>query len=198
MKTKQIILLALGLLAAFVVGLIAGSREAEEPPGSVTETIEIVYDTVTHYEPKPQEELAMGTHRYTLPPYLFLGGGSGGEPRCCSHNNKATAHKDMVVTIPTNDTDEEEKPRENKDSVIVELPIIQRHYADSTYEAWVSGPVDPRLDSIRVFAPTTTITKREWKPPKRWHIGVTAGYGYGAKGFQPYIGIGVTYSLFSF
>ena len=90
------------------------------------------------------------------------------------------------------------EPRCSKDSAIVEIQIIQRHYADSTYEAWISGPVDPRLDSIRVFAPTTIITRRECKPPKRWHIGVTAGYGYGAKGFKPFVGLGITYSIFSF
>lgn len=191
-------LLALAGLTAFFVGFFIGKDNADKPPAIVEEAREMTVDTIPYCAPKPQSELALGTHRYTLPPYLFPGGGSGGEPRCCSHNNKVTAHNDMVVTIPTNDTDEEEKPRENKDSVIVELPTMQRHYADSTYEAWVSGPVAPRLDSIRIFAPTTIITKREWKPPKRWHIGVTAGYGYGAKGFQPYIGIGITYSLFSF
>ncbi len=84
------------------------------------------------------------------------------------------------------------------DSMTVELPKIQRHYADSTYEAWVSGPLDPRLDSLNIFRPTTIITKKEWKPPKRWHIGLTAGYGYGTKGFQPYIGVGITYSIVSF
>ena len=62
----------------------------------------------------------------------------------------------------------------------------------------VSGPINPRLDSIRVFARTTTVTHRVWEPPKRWHIGVTAGYGYGAKGLQPYVGVGITYSIFSF
>jgi opacity protein-like surface antigen len=89
-------------------------------------------------------------------------------------------------------------PMVGRDSAIVQLPMIQRYYGDSTYEAWVSGPVNPRLDSIRVFARTTTVTRREWKPPKRWHVGVTAGYGYGPKGLQPYVGVGITYSVFSF
>ncbi|WP_367617598.1 DUF6808 domain-containing protein [uncultured Muribaculum sp.] len=90
------------------------------------------------------------------------------------------------------------EPRCSTDSVIVELPKIQRHYVDSTYEAWVSGPLDPRLDSVKVFAPTTIISQREWKPPKRWHIGPTIGYGMTPHGLCPYIGISVTYSLFSF
>lgn len=85
-----------------------------------------------------------------------------------------------------------------RDSAIVELPVIQRHYADSIYEAWISGPVDPRLDSLRVFAPTTVITRSEWKPPKRWHLGVTAGFAVTPKGVQPYLGAGITYSFKSF
>lgn len=139
MRVRNFMLLALAGLTAFFVGFFIGKDNADKPPAIVEEAREMTVDTIPYCAPKPQSELALGTHRYTLPPYLFPGGGSGGEPRCCSHNNKVTAHNDMVVTIPTNDTDEEEKPRENKDSVIVELPTMQRHYADSTYEAWVSG-----------------------------------------------------------
>ncbi len=153
-------------------------------------------DTILHYVPKPQSELALGTHRYTLPTYCFLGGGSGGEPRQRGNNDSICA--DSISSIHIYGTGAGGEPRCSGDSAIVELSILQRHYADSTYEAWVSGPIDPRLDSVRVFAPTTIITKREWKPPKRWHIGVTAGYGYGTNGFQPYIGVGITYSIFSF
>ncbi len=83
------------------------------------------------------------------------------------------------------------------DSVHIELPVIQRHYGDSVYEAWVSGPLDPRLDSIRVYE-RRTVEVRATAPAKRWHIGATAGYGFSARGFEPYIGIGITYSIFSF
>lgn len=195
MKAKNLMLLALAGLITFLVGFFIG-KDADKPPGEIKEERKMTVDTIPYYAPKPQSELALGTHRYTLPHYLFLGGGSGGEPRC-SGDTMLTA-RDTTVTTANYGTGAGGEPRYSTDSAIVELPTMQRHYADSTYEAWVSGPVAPRLDSIRVFAPTTTITKREWKPPKRWHIGVTAGYGYGAKGFQPYIGIGITYSLFSF
>lgn len=83
------------------------------------------------------------------------------------------------------------------DSVHIELPVIQRHYGDSIYEAWVSGPLDPRLDSIRIYE-RKTVEVRTATPTKRWHIGATAGYGFSARGFEPYIGIGITYSIFSF
>lgn len=187
MKTKHYILLALAGLTAFLAGFIIGKDRTEKPPGTVTETKETTVDTIPYYAPMPmpQSELALGTHRYTLPR---------------QRDDKDSICEDSIIHSTVYGVGAGGEPRCSQDSAIVELPITQRHYADSTYEAWVSGPVDPRLDSIRVFAPTTItiITKREWKPPKRWHIGITAGYGYGAKGFQPYIGVGVTYSIISF
>lgn len=86
------------------------------------------------------------------------------------------------------------------DSVLVELPITQKEYKDSTYNAWVSG-YEPNLDSIKVYPKTVyntitnTITIKE--KPKRWGIGVQGGYGYGIGGFTPYIGVGVHYNIFS-
>lgn len=199
MKAKHYVLAALAGLVTFFVGYFIGKDRTEKPPDTVVETKETTVDTIPYCAPMPQSELALGTHRYTLPTYRFIGGGAGGEPRPRTKQKDSTC----VDTIAHNDkpfgTGAGGEPRLcSKDSAIVEVPMIQRHYADSTYEAWVSGPIAPRLDSVRIFAPTTIITKREWKPPKRWHIGVTAGYGYGAKGFQPYIGVGITYSLFSF
>lgn len=195
MKTKHYILLFLAGLTVFFAGFFLGKDRKEKPPGSVTETIETTVDTIPYYVPRPQSELALGTHRYTLPVYRFLDGSYGGELRQPGDNDSAFA--DSIMSAPDGSRSGG-TPLCSNDSAIVELPIIQRHYVDSTYEAWVSGPVDPRLDSVRVFVPTTIITKQEWKPPKRWHLGVSAGYGYGAQGFQPYIGVGVTYSIFSF
>lgn len=88
------------------------------------------------------------------------------------------------------------EPRQRPDSATVEIPITQKHYRDSTYEAWVSGFAQ-NLDSIRIYSRRETITIREYQGAKRWHLGVCAGYAYTPRGFHPYIGIGVTYSLFS-
>lgn len=87
------------------------------------------------------------------------------------------------------------------DSVNVVLPITQKAYQDSTYQAWVSGYM-PALDSIRVFQPVTTITQTitntqiKYKA-KRWGLGVQAGIGVTPTKVEPYIGIGVTYNIFS-
>lgn len=195
MKTKHYILLVLAGLTVFFAGFFLGKDRRENPPVTETETGETRVDTILHRVPMPQSELESGTRRYTLPVYRFLSGGYGGGRRCI--NADTTCCDDSVPTIIYG-AGAGGEPRCSGDSAPVELPIMQRHYVDSTYEAWVSGPVDPRLDSLRVFAPTTIITKREWMPPKRWHMGVTAGYGYGPSGFQPYIGVGITCSIFSF
>lgn len=87
------------------------------------------------------------------------------------------------------------------DSVTVEIPITQKVYQDSTYQAWVSG-YKPSLDSIRIFQPITTITRTitntevKYKS-KRWGVGVQAGLGITPTKVEPYIGIGVTYNIFS-
>lgn len=192
MKTKHYFLLALGWLTAFLVGLLIGNDRTDKPSGTVTETKETTVDTIPYFAPMPKSELASGTRRYTLPVYRFIGGGYGGEPR--QRHDNDSLNVDTINTAHYG-TGAGGEPRCCEDSAIMGLPIIQRHYADSTYEAWVSGPVDPRLDSLRVFAPTAIITKREWKPPKRWHIGPTVGFGFTPHGFEPFIGVSLTYSI---
>jgi opacity protein-like surface antigen len=85
------------------------------------------------------------------------------------------------------------------DTVRVQLPIKQLTYQDSTYTAWISG-YEPRLDSIEVYQRmnTTTITNTIYKPPKRWSVNASAGLAITPKGVQPYIGVGVGYSIISF
>lgn len=63
-----------------------------------------------------------------------------------------------VVKIAIDDVDISED-----DSIFIET--VQKHYKDSTYEAWVSG-IDPYLDSFRVFNRTTVkyITKTVVEP----------------------------------
>ncbi len=88
-----------------------------------------------------------------------------------------------------------------RDSVTALLPIEQREYGDNFYHAWVSG-YRPRLDSIRVFRPIEVRTiERTVTRQARWTIGIQAGYGAYAVDsrvqFAPYVGIGVSYNLFS-
>lgn len=85
-----------------------------------------------------------------------------------------------------------------KDSVFVELFRVQKHYIYNNAEAWVSG-IDPALDSLRVINKRTEITRPVVvQSPRRWGVGITAGYGATPRGLQPYVGVGVTYNLFTF
>ena len=86
------------------------------------------------------------------------------------------------------------------DTVLVHLPIEQRQYSDPRYTAWVSG-YRPQLDSIHIYQRTEYITKeiKMVTKPKRWGIGLQAGYGvsFGNKQIKatPYIGIGISYNI---
>ena len=88
------------------------------------------------------------------------------------------------------------------DTVLVHLPIEQRQYSDPRYTAWVSG-YRPQLDSIQIYQTTEYITKeiKTVTKPRRWGIGLQAGYGvslHNGKVFPaPYIGVGLSYSIVS-
>lgn len=108
------------------------------------------------------------------------------------------------VPIKENDTPKEVAHLINEaskpDSLDIELPITQKVYEDSAYTAYVSGYM-ASLDSVRLRIPREIVTIKEPHKPKRWSIGVQAGYGMTLKGtpqFAPYVGIGVSYTLFSF
>ena len=83
-------------------------------------------------------------------------------------------------------------------TVIASLPVETKLYEDSLYRAQVSG-IRANLDYIEVYPKlerqiiynTETITQ----PPKRWGLGISAGYAFTGSKMQPYVGIGVTYDL---
>lgn len=83
------------------------------------------------------------------------------------------------------------------DSIAVTIPISQRLYETEDYRAYVSG-YNAALDSIFVTSKSTVVRIRDPVKTKRFSVGLQAGYGITPKGFQPYIGIGVSVNLFSF
>ena len=76
-----------------------------------------------------------------------------------------------------------------------------KEYQDSSYYAKVSG-VAPRLDEIRIYPKTVYETQYIYRDvvhkPKRWGIGMSAGYGVGKHGFSPVLAVTVNYNLFQF
>ena len=90
-----------------------------------------------------------------------------------------------------------------RDSVFVEVAREQAVYRDSSYTAWVSG-YRPALDSIAIYQRTQIVevqTVVERPVVRRWGVGITAGYGATLVGGKvqgvPYVGVGVSYNLFS-
>lgn len=89
------------------------------------------------------------------------------------------------------------------DSLQLVLLRVQRHYSDSTFDAWVSG-IDPRLDSIKTYQTNMVITKEIpviQVKKTRWGLGIQAGFGAGLTGthvyYTPYVGVGLSYNILS-
>lgn len=81
------------------------------------------------------------------------------------------------------------------DSVLVEVPIVEREYRGDEYYVVVGG-YDPYLKSVEVYPRTAYINNTETiKQRKRWGVslGVQGGYGFTPKGWQPYAGAGVSF-----
>lgn len=74
---------------------------------------------------------------------------------------------------------------------------------DSTYTAWVSG-VSPSLDSIRTYRHTQYVDRYIYRDvirqekPKRFGVGLSAGYGVGRNGLSPVLAVTVNWNLWNF
>lgn len=170
-KFRLLIFHLLLLLAAYAFcRLIVGARRraASAPPPVRCDTL-IIRDTLRIDHPVPVREEVV---RYVT-------------VRVRDSSNLANIGKDSadVLTADTAQT--------------VVLPITQQVYRDTAYTAWVSGYA-VALDSIEVY-PRTLIVRQTAPPadkPRRWSMGVQAGYGLTPKGLQPYVGVGVSIRLF--
>lgn len=147
------------------------------------------FDTIPYYQPMPKDSAVIRYVTRTLP--------------IKGSDNITTNKNDTFLAEKYAQNNGENIPplyaSVDSDSAAVAIPITQKRYDGDDYLAYVSG-YEPNLDSIFVFPKTTVIRERSEKPPNKWHIGVTGGYGYGFKSKQaePYIGIGITYSIISF
>lgn len=104
----------------------------------------------------------------------------------------------VMLPVPPDTTQDSLIMPPSQDSATVQIPITQKHYETTDYRAYVSG-YRPSLDSIFVTRRTEQVVIRQ--QPKKWNIGVQAGYGLSLQQqptFTPFIGIGITYNLFSF
>lgn len=124
------------------------------------------------------------------------------------HDTVPTIKQEKVVCyvkIPTKSEHDGSDTLKNCDSL--NMAVVQREYSDdSTYTAWVSGvryAEWPKLDSVTVRQREVTntihetVTLVERKKASRFSVGLIGGYGYGLgyKGFEPFVGVGVSYKI---
>ena len=81
------------------------------------------------------------------------------------------------------------------DSVRVEIPIVRKVYADSSFRAVVSG-FEPKLDSLVVYPRLIAVRPHTIRRP--WGLGLNAGVCVGPRGVTPGVSVGVTYTFLSF
>ncbi len=167
---KSLFILVFLLIASIVANVLLWKRSQLE------EHREIFIDTIPYLQPVPVDSLVVRYVTEKLP--------LATKPTVPVD----TVSIDTLVTVSRGET---------KDSVEVVLPITQKVYEDSTYRAYVSG-YHPALDSINIFRRNEVVYIRSPTKPKRWGIGIQVGYGITPKRAEPYIGIGISYNLFSF
>ena len=80
--------------------------------------------------------------------------------------------------------------------VPVVVPIERRVYVTADYRAEVEG-YRPRLVSMELYRQTQVVTETPAARPQRWGVGIQAGYGLAPRTgrFEPYIGLGIQYSI---
>ena len=199
-KVKNIALLL--FLAVFIASLCLNvhhyTMREQEPYRDTIRTTFV--DTIPYYKPVPKEEKPLGNITAKLPvsvPKLPENVQKFPE----SGKNLQDSVQNFGKSVP-DDHFEAMGEKVTPDSADVVVPITQTVYEDSTYTAYVSG-YRASLDSLifRMPREVTTITNTHYQKPKRWSIGIQVGYGMTLKGtpqFAPYVGIGVSYNLFSF
>ena len=85
------------------------------------------------------------------------------------------------------------------DTTFVPLPREEVTYQDTAYRAVVSGYL-PRLEELEIYQKERIVTIQTERviKPSPWAISVHGGYGISTKGLTPYIGVGISYNIYTF
>lgn len=175
------------LVIALVVVIAFEHYERRHPAASGHGQYEVVESTTTEEvrpdtAPVPKDSVVL---RYE---YVEI-------PRTPPPENR-NAESDSTANNPTDDEAIKVAIIDN-DSIAISIPIRQTLYETEDYRAYVSG-YNARLDSIFITSRHTVTKIKESSPNKIFSVGLQAGYGMTPKGFQPFIGVGVSVNLFSF
>lgn len=167
------------LIAMCIMFFIAGYKHCEKISYVVNDTI-VHDDTIPYYLPIPMDSVIVRYITKSVP----------------KTTDSVTEYTENVLSKAENVTSDIVITDNGKDSFNVVFPISQKVYTDSLYTAYVSG-YEANLDSIFVRSRTMEITRTISKKPPRFGIGIQAGYGITPKGFQPYIGLGAQFNLWT-
>ena len=198
MKTRDWLLLTGAVLLVFVCGFISGyflKGEPEKATASVSVRVDTFLrrDTIREIRPVAVSEQETGRREARIAVGDIVAVGDTSFARVAQQSGReryAGGTEDSVRGRCAGDVE---------DSVGVWLTVSQRVYEGEDYRAYVSG-VDPRLDSIMIYARRETIREHVSvrEKARRWHIGPAVGFGYGREGFSPFVGVCVSYSILSF
>lgn len=178
MRTEKCILMGMGIVVAILIGFLVGRRCPMNDPGETpTPKVDTLFirDTNSFTEPKKEPSPDVLIKEIPVPVYV--------------------ADSSAIDSLLS----ECARLQRSGDSLQLVLLRVQRHYSDSTFDAWVSG-VDPRLDSIKTYQTNMVVTKEIQViqvKKTRWGLGVQAGATAGKDGVIPYVGVGVSYNILS-
>ena len=186
MKKKTLTYIVLGLLVGLGLSLFWNYkqfRDLQEQPVKIQEKIVVKYKEKKDSMPEPKTEKVVGMIKIPVP--------KPNQDPLFSDNLSENALDSVGFSDNLSDIPDS-----------IEVPRTQKVYSDSSYTAYVSG-YEPRLDSIFVrekivehsIVETRTVATKKFR---RWNVGLVGGYGYGfkSKEFEPFVGFGITLSLF--
>lgn len=81
------------------------------------------------------------------------------------------------------------------DTVLVAIPMHNYRFQDEMYDIEATG-YNVGLKRVTVY-PRTEYRTTTIKDKSRWGLGVQAGYGVSKDGLSPYVGIGISYNIFT-
>lgn len=172
MKSSTIYL-AIAIVMAVIAGasLSSAYKLANRPINERVGTL-IVYDTIREERPVEVQRIPVG---YEITPVGLV----------------ADLEQKVSTLVGLVDSMEQNPTIIVRDSLVyVQIPIEQKVYQGEQYKLGVSG-YKPNLDYIEIYQQTQVVQPK----PKRWSIGVQAGYGMTLQGFSPYLGIGLSYGF---
>lgn len=164
-----LILVVMCLLSFFVGRKTSGNINQQER--EVVDTI-IHVDTVAYLLPIPRDSVVIRYDHIAAPIV----------PNHCDSIEHCSDSENITVDA-------------SRDSATIHIPITQKVYETDTYKAYVSG-YRPSLDSIFIMNKMAEVIVKKQAKTNRFNIGVQAGYGLTPKGFQPYVGFGVSIRIF--